>query len=156
MPRVLIIGYGNPLRSDDGVAWRAAELVREKFSPNEIEIHCLHQLGPELAETVSKFQRVIFVDAASSPEGPSGEIRVEELGDKTSAGSAANVSHALSPHMVVRLAETLYGTKPQAFAVTVAGEKFDHGEALSPVVASALPHLVARIEALVRSWLTAG
>lgn len=156
MPRVLIIAYGNPLRSDDGVAWRAAEALQRKLTPAEIEITCLHQLGPELAETVSRFPCVIFIDAVSSPESIPGEIRAEELGSKTPADSASRFSHALSPHAVVRLAETLYGAKPRAFAVTVAGEKFDHGEELSPAVASALPHLVARIEALVRGWQTAG
>src|ERR1700758_3673560 len=83
LPRALIIAYGNPLRSDDGVAWRAAEALRQKFSPAEVEIACLHQLAPELAETVSRFACVIFVDAASAPHaGRPGEIRVEELSHK--------------------------------------------------------------------------
>ena len=152
MPRVLIIAYGNPLRSDDGVAWRAAEALRGKLSPADIEIECLHQLAPELAETISRFPRVIFVDAASAPEGHPGEIRLEELGRKDAADSGSPLFHALSPHAVIRLAETLYGAKPQAFAVTVTGEKFDHGESLSADVAAALPDLVARIERLVRDW----
>jgi len=150
MPHVLIIAYGNPLRSDDGVAWRAAEVLRQKFSPAEIEIHCLHQLAPELAETVSRVPCAIFVDAVSSPEGTPGEIRVEELSGNDPADSATHFSHSLSPHAAIRLAETLYGAKPQAFAVTVTGQNFDHGEALSPAVAAALPDLVARIERLAR------
>ena len=154
MPRVLIIAYGNPLRSDDGVAWRAAEALRKQFSPAEIEIEidCLHQLSPELAETASRFPCVIFVDAASLPEGHPGEIRVGELGSKDPADSATHFSHALSPHAIVRLAETLYGAKPRAFAVTVTGQNFDYGEGLSPAIAAVLPHLVARIEVLVRDW----
>ena len=156
MPRVLIVAYGNPLRSDDGVAWRAADALRERLSPAEIEITCLHQLAPEQAETVSRFPCVIFVDAASSPEGHPGEIRMQELRGTDPPDSATHFSHALSPHAVIRLAEKLYGAKPQAFAVTVTGENFDHGEAFSPAVAFALPHLVARIEALVRDWDAAG
>ena len=152
MPRVLIIAYGNPLRSDDAVAWRAAEALRQKFSPDEIEIQCLHQLAPELAETVSRFPCVIFVDAASVPAGRPGEIRVEKLAGEDSADSGGPFFHALSSQAVTRLAETLYGAKPQSFAVTVTGQNFDHGESLSPAVASALPHLVIRIEALVRDW----
>jgi len=151
MPRVLIIAYGNPLRSDDGVAWRAAEALRQKFSPAEIEIHCLHQLAPELAETVSRFPCVIFVDAASSRDtGNPGEIRVEELSGKDPADSGSPFFHALSPLTIIRLAERLYGAKPRTFSVTVTGQNFDHGEALSPAVAAALPDLVARIQALVR------
>ena len=150
MPHVLIIAYGNPLRSDDGVAWRAAEALRQKFSPNEVEIHCLHQLAPEVAETVSKFPRVIFVDAASAPAGHAGEIRVEKLRNIEAKESTTQFFHAVSPLAVIRLAESLYRVKPRAFSVTVTGESFDHGEVLSPAVASAVPRLVARIDALVR------
>ena len=149
MPRVLIIAYGNPLRSDDGVAWRVAEMLQNKTSPAEIEITCLTQLAPELAETASQFQCVIFVDAVSSPQAIPGEIRVEELGGTNPSDSATHFSHVLSPHAVIRLAETLYHAKPQAFAVTVVGEKFDHGEGLSPAVASVLQEVVARIAGLV-------
>lgn len=156
MPRVLIIAYGNPLRSDDGVAWRAAEAMQGKFAAAEIEIACLHQLGPELAETVSRFPCVLFVDAVSSPKSHPGEIGVQELGDESPADSTSHFSHAFSPNAVVRLAETLYRAKPRAFAVTVAGENFDHGEVLSAAVASALPDLLARIEALVRTGQVAG
>lgn len=149
MPRVLIIAYGNPLRSDDAVAWRAAEALRQKFSPDAIAIDCLHQLAPELAETVSRFPCVIFVDAESSPEGHPGEIRVETLGDSAVKEQTTHFSHALSPFAVLRLAETLYRAKPRAFSVTVTGQNFDHGEALSPAVASALPDLVTRVALLV-------
>ncbi len=150
MPRILIVAYGNPLRSDDGVAWHAAEALRQKFSSAEIEIHCLHQLAPELAEAIRRFPCVIFVDAASAPQGHPGEVRVEDLGGKDPADSVTRFSHAFSPRAVIHLAESLYGAKPRAFSVTVVGQKFDHGESLSPAVATALPHLVARIEALVR------
>ena len=44
------------------------------------------------------------------------------------------------------LASQLYGASPRAFAVTLTGDCFDHGEGLSPVVAAAIPALVARIE----------
>ena len=150
MPRVLIIAYGNPLRSDDSVGWRAAEALQQKFSPNEIEIHCLRQLAPEVAEIVSKFPRVIFIDAACPPAGHPGEIRVEKLGNVQAKDSTTQFFHAVSPLAVIRLAESLYRVKPGAFSVTVTGQDFDHGEKLSPAVDSALPHLVSRIEALVR------
>lgn len=141
------------LRSDDGVAWSAAEVLRQKFSPAEIEIACLHQLAPELAETVSRFPCIIFVDAASSPEAHPGEIRVEDLGGKIPT-SVTGFSHALSPLAVMPLAESLYGAKPHAFAATVTRQNFDHGESLSPAVAAALPDLTARVELLVKQYLS--
>lgn len=150
MPRVLIIAYGNPLRSDDGVAWRAAGLLEGRFPAADVEILRLHQLAPELAETLRRCQAAIFVDAAARGLGAPGEIRFEEI--RQPAGEA-RFSHQLSPDAVVALARQLYGAAPRAFAVTLAGENFDHGEQLSPVVAEALPLLAARVEEVTRRLL---
>src|SRR5579862_9528285 len=54
--KILIIAYGNPLRCDDGIAWRAADALAQKLSDSDVEIVRLHQLAPELAETISHFK----------------------------------------------------------------------------------------------------
>lgn len=150
MPRILIIAYGNPMRSDDGLAWRAADALEKKLAGTDVEILRLHQLAPEHAETVSRSEAVIFVDAASPNEtnGQPGKVHSSPI--DTSAGPP-RFSHQLSPAAVVGLARQLYGINPRAFTVTLTGQDFDHGEALSPVVAAALPALVAQIEELVHS-----
>ncbi len=149
MPRVLIIAYGNPLRSDDGVAWRAADAVEGKFPASELELTRVHQLAPELAETVSRFEAVIFVDAAEGKGNP-GEVRCEEV---SPAAGEARFSHQLSPRAVLGLAKTLYGTSLNAFSVTLTGQSFEHGEALSPAVVAALPGLIERIVTLAQQFL---
>lgn len=155
---ILIVAYGNPLRSDDGVGWCAADALSRIFSRSEAEILCFHQLGPELAETVSRFRHVIFVDAATtSPGCAPGEIRIEpiQMPDKD-AGSQTRFAHHLTPATVMGLARTLFGANVQAHLATVTGQNFDHGEGLSPAVSSALPNLVSKIESLVRSASAAG
>ena len=157
MPAVLIVAYGNPLRRDDGVAWRAADALRGKFPESQVEILCLHQLAPELAESSRGFECVIFVDAASQQAGNPGEIRVEEIrGEAIPKSEAAAFGHSLSPAAVLALAANLYGAKPQVFSVTVTGEDFGHGDGLSPSVAAAVPDLISRIELLVQSALSRG
>ncbi len=150
MPQILIVAYGNPLRSDDGVAWRAAEALAPKFSESDVEILRLHQLTPELSDAVRNFGTVIFVDAAScdgSHDKP-GTIRHEEI--RGGASEPARFSHVLSPKKVLDLALQLYGASPRALVITVTGEDFGHGESLSAPVATALPELVARIERLIK------
>jgi hydrogenase maturation protease len=149
MPHVLIVAYGNPLRSDDGVAWRAAELLRGKYSADEVEIQCLQQLGPELAESASRCECVIFVDA-SAKQGSPGEVQVVDFSaDFNEASQASRFCHALPPSAILGLSERLYGSRPRAYCATIIGESFEHGESLSPLVTAALPSLVARIEELV-------
>jgi hydrogenase maturation protease len=151
LPRALIVAYGNPLRSDDALAWIAAESLRARLPHEEVEILCLQQLGPELADAISRFECVIFVDAASSPGRP-GEIQLLELPD-VSAGSIplSSFGHAVSPEMILRLGIHLYGAKPRAFSATIVGANFEHGESLSPAVRDAIPLLVSRIAELVES-----
>jgi hydrogenase maturation protease len=102
-----------------------------------------------LAETVRHCAAVIFVDAAegSAP----GEVRSEELRD---SAAKTRFSHQLSPQAVLALAKQLYDASPRAFYVTMTGQRFDHGDSLSPAVAAALPALAARIEATAKSFLS--
>src|SRR5688572_26950641 len=72
---ILIIGYGNPLRQDDGVGIQVVEQLQGLLHnriPEEVEVIARHQLTPELVEPISRASYVIFVDAAES--GTPGEI----------------------------------------------------------------------------------
>ena len=154
LPGVLILAYGNPLRSDDGVGWLAAEALEKKLAPARVEILCLHQLAPELAESVSRAQAVIFVDAAQTVADESaGEVQVRELSSVSrNRAQVAHTSHSISPQGLIDLALRLYGSTPRAFCVTITGTDFGHGECLSPAVAAALPKLIDNIESLVAGF----
>src|SRR6266568_2225638 len=128
MARVLIVAYGNPLRSDDGLAWRVAEDLEGKFPPEQVEIVRLHQLVPELAESISRSQLVIFLDAATpdSEKTKPGDIRVEQIHQKVSS-QPSGFCHAFSAGNVLSMAEQLYGAQPDAYFVSMIGENFHHG-----------------------------
>jgi hydrogenase maturation protease len=66
--KTLIIGYGNQSRRDDGVGWFILEQLAALNLPN-VELETGHQLEIEAAETISRYDAVIFVDAAI-PEAP--------------------------------------------------------------------------------------
>jgi hydrogenase maturation protease len=144
-PRILIIAYGNPLRSDDGVAWHAAQRLREKLT--SAQILTVHQLAPELSETAAGVHGVIFLDAAQN--GEPGEIVCSQVNPED-AGSQS--SHWLTPAQVMALCSQLYGVTPRAMAVSVTGACFDHGDTLSEPIAKALPCLIDRVEALVAQF----
>jgi len=151
--RVLIVAYGNPLRSDDGVAWRAADLLAEKYSESKVEILRLQQLAPELSEVISHFATVIFIDAAMADNNSApGQIHVEEVASQARA-ETPRFTHAISPQIVVALAAKLYGAELQTFLVTVIAVSLEHGDALSPSVAAALPSLVSEVDRLVEQSL---
>lgn len=143
MQRVLIIGYGNPMRRDDGLGPHIADMLAERLG-DAVQVEAIFQLTPELADPISKAARVIFIDA--SVEGEAGIIKL--------AGVSANVptgalTHHFSPAGLLHLAQTLYGRSAAAQIVTVTGSDFDLGEGFSPAVEAVIPQVVAIISRMV-------
>jgi hydrogenase maturation protease len=141
-PRILIIGYGNPLRCDDGIAWHAAQCLREKLPSAWIVF--VHQLTPDLAAMAAEADGVLFLDAAQC--GEPGEIACAQVHPEADGSQS---SHWLTPAQVMALCCQLYRVTPRALAVSVAGACFDHGDTLSAPLRSALPSLIDRVEGLI-------
>lgn len=141
MPRVLIIGYGNPLRGDDGVGLEAAKRLRADVSDDAVEILAVHQLTPELAEPVSDSALVIFIDA--SRDGEPGRWKSEEI--TPDAPSPGTASHHLTPASLLAYARTIFGGQPRAVVFSIAGESFDLTESLSPRVQATLPEIIEQV-----------
>jgi hydrogenase maturation protease len=151
MPRILIVGYGNPLRSDDGLGWRAADLLSRSLSvpETEVEVVVRHQLTPELADNLKNTQTVFFIDADHA--GQPGDLTCEPVTAQPLTSPPTTVSsHHVSPAAVLALAQQLYGTSPRAFVVSLCGECFDHGTALSASVEAGIPKLTTLVEKLAR------
>lgn len=140
----LVIGYGNPLRGDDGVGWWVAEATAACLP---VEVLTTHQLTPELSATISKAKQLVFVDAAAT--GTPGQVNVLPLSvsDQAAIASAFD-SHLVLPDQLLGMAARLFGHAPEAYLVTIAGESFALSEELSPPVAAAVPEAVRRIAAL--------
>jgi hydrogenase maturation protease len=143
MPCILIIAYGNPLRSDDGIAWQAAEELRRKLPAALAEIICVQQLTPEIADQASRARAVIFLD--SSCEGEAGRVRCEPVEFKR---DSSRFTHHFTPEGLMVLCEVLYGARPRAFVVSLTGRSFDHGEVLSEAVIDAFPRFVSTVREL--------
>lgn len=148
MARVLIIGYGNRLRGDDGLGWHAAERLRELAPDRGVQIVAAHQLAPEMAEEVSGAELVLFLDSREG--GTPGQFRQEEV--QPAARDRGAVSHHLAPSELLDLALRVYGKCPQAMLLSLSGAQFEHGDGLSGPVQAALPgYLAAILEAVGRA-----
>ncbi len=151
MARILIVGYGNPLRSDDGLGWRAAEELSRSLPLAQVEAEVVirQQLTPELADNLTRADVVFFIDAAR--RGQPGELACEPVTPQPSTIH----THQCSPAGLLALAQQLYGASPQAFVVSLCGECFEHGAALSAAVEAGLPKLTALVEKLARQMTVA-
>jgi hydrogenase maturation protease len=64
---VVVIGYGNTLRGDDGAGPAVAQAIADRALPG-VRSLAVPQLTPELAEIVAEANLVVFVDAALMAE----------------------------------------------------------------------------------------
>lgn len=99
-PRV-VIGFGNPLRQDDGLGWRAAELIEARLTNDDTGVSACHQLTPELAAKVAGAPLVVFLDA--DVEQVPGEVSQRELKPE----GQHIWSHHLTPGQLLGLAESV-------------------------------------------------
>ena len=137
----LVIGYGNPLRSDDGVGAKVAAAVEELHLPGVVAL-VRHQLTPELAEPVSEARAVVFVDAAADA---STEVQLRPL---EQADGAQLMAHAADPRTLLALARHLFGRCPPAWWLTIPVQNLGFGEELSPLARRGYETALEKIRAL--------
>jgi hydrogenase maturation protease len=135
---VLVVGYGNSLRGDDGVGWHVAGLLAADPRLAGAEVLVRHQLTPELAADVARVSLVVLVDASAG--GAPGSILMRLVRPRPPA--PATWSHQLDPESLVGLAEALYGGAPPVVLVGVAAGSFDGGDRLSAALERVLPDVV--------------
>jgi hydrogenase maturation protease len=149
--RTLIIGYGNPLRSDDGLGWHAAQWLEQSITNSERQgIHILarHQLTPELAALIARSNRVIFIDARAADDTSSiGQVTCQPVAPDLAA--SPNMTHHLTPCTLLTCAHLLYNACPEAWVCSIASTAFDLGEHMSPAIQEALPTLLERVQQMV-------
>lgn len=146
----IVIGFGNPLRGDDGVGPAVAEAVGRARS--DLQVYTPQQLLPELAEAVAVARAVVFVDAALGGKGSDPGVRPPSPGTvsyrRLAPGGGTGADHALSPAGLLALARDAYGQAPPAWIVTIQGQFFDFGPELSAEVGAALCPAVALVLSL--------
>jgi hydrogenase maturation protease len=155
--RILVIGYGNPDRQDDGVAWHILRALAKKldlptpltyddeFPINDrLDFAFYLQLTPEMAEELSAYERVCFVDAHTGdiPQ----PVRMIEV---QSEFQRSPFTHHLTPQSLVAMCATIYGRQPQAALLSVRGYRFLFDRELSPETSA----LVEQAVELIETWI---
>jgi hydrogenase maturation protease len=147
----LVIGYGNSLRSDDGVGPAVASAVARWQRP-DVRALAVHQLTPELAADLAAVDRAIFVDASAG--GRHEEIEIVSLTAQEPGAQAdrrpANVDgHRGDPRALLALCQLAYGRRPRAWWVTVPAVCLDFGETLSSATAAGMADALEAVRVLV-------
>jgi len=145
--RTLIIGFGNPLRGDDGVGWYVAAHAAEHLNGAHVRTVACSELLAGLADVVREADLVVFVEAGYGATG--GEVMCTPVQPESHV--RAPKSAAVSPEQLLAMARRDDGgcRWPAAFLLTVTGSSFGPGDGLSPAVRHACPAVLKRIASLV-------
>lgn len=159
--KILILGFGNPDREDDGVAWHVLTGVAEALGmdtpstpddefPQAVgqpDFLFMLQLVPEIAETLAEYDAICFVDAHTGAIEKS--VNVIEI-DAQYQNSP--FTHHLTPQSCLELTKTLYGKKPISILVSIRGYQFGFHQTLSE---GTKQHAKEAIR-LILNWLQTG
>lgn len=157
--KILVIGYGNPSRMDDGVGHYVVNRLNEhwglptidllgepsgdgsdtaRLGAAQVRTMWLQQLDIGLAEDLAAVDKVILVDA--HVDGP--PLVSCEVSERHAVGLT---SHVATPETLLAICRQAYGRRPAATLHTALGERFDFAAELTKSVRERADELVARI-----------
>jgi hydrogenase maturation protease len=124
VPVILVLGYGNPLRRDDGAGWHVAEAIADRWD-GQITLRLGQQLVPEWAADLAEADLTFFVDASA---------RARRVVLRRLAPASDNTlvdGHGFGPDQLLRVVEVVYARRPDAYVVEIPAVDFGMGEGLS-------------------------
>lgn len=135
---ILTIGYGNPLRRDDGAGPELARRLARRWESQgrSVKLIVEHQLLPELAPELAdpSVDIVVFIDADAKADAP----RVRQI--SADEGASPGTGHHLTPQALMALAMVFSDLLPRAWLVSLPARDFAHGEGLGPIAAAAIDY----------------
>jgi len=124
--KILLIGYGNPGRGDDGLGPALAGAI-EPLGLRDVTVEIDYQLTVDHAMLIAAHDVVVFADAMMSLDDAYCLTRVGTEQPATFG------SHQVTPGAALQLAGLLFGNVPSGWILAIGGDAFDEvGEGLSP------------------------
>lgn len=153
--QVLVIGYGNPGRLDDGLGPALVDEF-ERLDLENVTVDAEYQLAVEDAAEIAQYDVVVFADASVRGGEPF------EFSPVRPQRELSFTTHSVAPHAVVALARDMFHAEPRAFTLAIRGYEFNEfGERLSERARVNLREAVTFLARLIREdrfeeWMDVG
>lgn len=143
--KILLIGFGNPARADDGLGPALAEAIEAK-NISGVTVDADYQLTIEDSAHVAEHNIVIFADASINGAEP---FSFETIEAKEYDSFS---SHSVEPAQVLALAENLFNSKAAGYILGIRGYEFDDfGSLISEKAKANLEKAVDFVEKLLKT-----
>jgi hydrogenase maturation protease len=126
--QILVYGYGNPGRQDDGLGIALTQSLDAWAFENQIqgvEFDCNYQLNIEDAATIAQKDLVIFADATKE------DIEDYCLSQVDGSSKVSFTTHAASPAYIIHLCKELFEKEPRVFLLHIKGYEWVFQEGLT-------------------------
>jgi len=144
--KILILGMGNPLLSDDGVGLLIAEAVGRRIDITKVDVISTTDVGFSILDLVIGYDIVFVIDALTTGERKVGKIvKMEEKGLTLHLFS----SHGVNFYDLLQFGRDMGYKMPRVggiYGIEI-GKKVAFGEDISPRLAKKIPDIVDRIVA---------
>jgi hydrogenase maturation protease len=145
LSRVLVLGAGNILLSDEGIGVRVVEALQRRYRvPEEVEILDGGTCGMDLLDVIAGRDHLILVDAVDTGSPPGTVVRLE--GNQIPAVFRTKSSpHQLGLQDVLALLLLLDAAPAHVTVIGVQPASLDIGLELTPVIAARLDDMVEMV-----------
>jgi len=134
-PSSLIYGIGNSGRQDDGLGWAFIDRLEQIRPLPRAHLRRTYQLNLEDADLISRYTRVLFVDATKDPAVESFTVsRPEPKLD------FSFTSHAISVPSILATTQQCFEHVPDAYLLAIRGYEWELQEGLTSPAQHNLSH----------------
>jgi len=134
-PTSLIYGIGNSGRQDDGLGWAFIDRLEQICPLPRAHLRRTYQLGLEDADLISRYTRVLFVDATKDPAVESFTVsRPEPKLD------FSFTSHAISVPSILATTQQCFEHVPDAYLLAIRGYEWELQQGLTSPAQHNLSH----------------
>jgi len=152
-PRVVVVGLGNPILSDDGVGISAARLLAERLAGTPVTVAESSLGGMRFLDLLAGYERAVIVDAIQWRKGPPGTVY--RLGVEEAVPTVRAVSfHDISLGTALALGERLGIPLPSeiVFLAVEVEDTTTVREGCCAAVEAALPEVERQILEQLAAW----
>jgi hydrogenase maturation protease len=140
--KIVILGVGNLLLSDEGVGVHVAEILMKMDLPKGIEAVEGGTDGFGLIDIISDADRLVIVDAVKGGADP-GSIYKFDIEDVPDSPAMYKTSvHQVGILEVVHLSELITDKRPKTTIIGIEPESVEMGMELSAKVAAIVPRII--------------
>lgn len=147
--KILLYGYGNPGRQDDGLGIACIDNMEEWLEQNDLKekvtTDCNYQLNIEDVEAIADQDLVIFIDASKAAID-------DLLLQKLEASKELSFSmHSVSPGYLLNLCRELYSQKPLAFILHIRGYAWEINKNMTPEALTNLDKAITALQNIINN-----